>query len=505
MLLPPRRPLTSVLAVLLACALSACSSGGSADAGARGQGPDSSVQVEEPVAEPALDLVSDRVVEDALSDPRGTVEVLTRATYSRSQQLSLDRVTDFGGEPDIAVTEDLVVVAPATRLVTAVDRKSGEVVWTRRPRGLGADQQLCRVLHPSPESEVVVLLTGYPCLRFTRMDLRTGRVLGTTRLDSLELASTGSLSGTATVGPHTFVGLEDRGVSTVAVLDEEGELREVADADAIGLEGQEELEAVAGLPGSDVLLAMVSAEDPFDDTRETGELDRYIGLRVLPDASLEPLWSVDGVQLRDSLRPRARLVQSIADNTLFPIESPEGVLWKTFIRRGGVVPRLSTIDPETGAMSAGLVAPPDLRGGQPFAAQQQYSTRDAIADGDELFGVASGSGRSPLTRYDLGKGKVTWGWTPRLRTEYSSLVADLIALTSDGEHVYASGNADLDTVVVKLDRESGKVVAQWRFEDRFDSVYDRSRHFLVDDLLFWVPLGAGASQSRDYLAVTRLG
>lgn len=489
-------------ALLLAGSLSACSPDGSDDGdGATPETPSSDSAAQPPV----LELLSERVVVDPLPDPEGTVEVVGRAVYTKAQKRALSRDTGFFDQPDVAVTDELVVVAPATRLVTAVDRASGEVVWAKRPRGLDGES-ICRLVHPAPDSEVVVLVTSSTCERFTRIDLRTGKVVGTTQLDLFELASSTLATGIATVGPHTFVGRDTVAGSSISVFDEEGELREVVEDDDLGLDEDQDLDVVMALPGSDVIVAVLSSEQGVDTTRESGRSETYVGLRVLPDASLEEIWRVGGVELRESLRPRARLVQSSTGVTLFERETPEGVLWSTTIRRGGrEVPRLSAMDPETGLFSGNFVL--DKRApGLPSWQQTQFFSWDTLADGDEVFSLTLESGELvSLGGYDLGAGKVSWAWEPKIPHQYPPVLAELIALTSDDEYVYASGNADLDTVVVKLDRDTGKPVAQWRFDDRFDSTFDRARKWLVGDLLIWVPDGVGATLSRDYLAITRLG
>lgn len=65
-------------------------------------------------------------------------------------------------------------------------------------------------------------MTSSTCERFTRIDLRTGKVVGTTQLDLFELASSTLATGIATVGPHTFVGRDTVAGSSISVLDEQG-------------------------------------------------------------------------------------------------------------------------------------------------------------------------------------------------------------------------------------------------------------------------------------------
>lgn len=494
-------------ALALLIALAACSVGG-ADTEqdmtpTEADGSTSSPEVSTPAA---LELLSDRVIEDPLPDPQGTVEVLGRAVYTAAEKRQLSQDTDGFAESDIAVTDDLIVVAPATRMVTAMDRDTGEVAWTSRPPGLDGET-VCRIVHPHPDAEVVVLVTAgtSTCERFTRLDLRTGEVKGTTLLEFGDLASTGLVSGVATIGPYTFVGLDTLDRSGISVLDVKGRLRQVADDVDLGMDLGEDLVSVMALPGSDVLVAELSSEEGIDTGRETGETERYVGLRVLADGSLERIWDVGGVEVRESLRPRARLVQNYAGVTLFERETPEGVLWRTTFRRGGrEVPRLSAMDPETGLLSSSLVLDGGRQGVPQWLAVQFFS-RDTLVDGDEVFSLSASEDLLSLVRYDLGAGEVSWAWKPRIPHDYGPVLADLIGLTSDGEYVYASGNAGLDTLVVKLDRDTGEIVATWRFDDRFDSTFDRARMWLVDDLLVWVPKGAGGVEERDYVAVTRLG
>lgn len=127
----PLRRSCVLAALLLAGSLSACSPDGSDDGDGTTPETSSGDSASQP---PVLELLSERVVVDPLPDPEGTVEVVGRAVYTTAQKRALSRDTGFFDQPDVTVTDELVVVAPATRLVTAVDRASGEVVWAKRPR-----------------------------------------------------------------------------------------------------------------------------------------------------------------------------------------------------------------------------------------------------------------------------------------------------------------------------------------------------------------------------------
>lgn len=298
-------------------------------------------------------------------------------------------------------------------------------------------------------------------------------------------------SGSATVGPSTFVAsTEDGGFSidtTIWRIGPDGVPDRELGGSAFGLAPEETVVDLAATAGGERLVVVST------DRRQGGPLDaRFRGMVVGTDGSLTPEWETTERQALASAVPARRTLPGLTGNLLYQVDALEtGLGFYTSVAGPPRTPRFSAPDPATGLLTRGLALPTDPPGAFPMWAREPTSARQAttLLVDDQLFGTAGPStSRENLVRYDLAARRIAWVWSPAPGPDGASTTAavSIVGVTDDGERVLAAATTERGTRIVNLDAETGAEVASWPLPPGMRSDFGIAQYYVDGTDLVWV-------------------
>lgn len=440
-----------------------------------------------PTPLPASQVQGTRVFDDPATSTSALEEVAT-LEYTPELRNMIETAGDsssFATGAGVVFTPQATVIAASSQLLTALDPATGQAQWHLiLPERDRERHSICRIVHPTPDSDVIVAFAGGFCGYKAVIDIETGKLLSMKPVGDGLLPS---IDGPATVGGFTYLSTLKRApyslTDSVYRLNSQGNLVEVLDAEDLNLGADDSIFGVDTLAGSNKLLITISPDG------QTSLLQgRYIGAEVLSDGSLRVAWVQSRKKVAAAARPQATMVASETGGLMYPTETlDEGVAFLSVIRKGVPTPRISAMDPETGLMTRGLALPQNPPGGFPiWAGTQAPPHNGALLVDDQLFSIAGPNKVENLVRYDLARNKIAWVFAPQFKTKNPAImVAGVIGVSADRGFVYAFGRSDFDSRIYKLDYNTGKPVDFWQVPDEFSFELDGSDMYLNgSDVLF---------------------
>lgn len=215
------------------------------------------------------------------------------------------------------------------------------------------------------------------------------------------------------------------------------------------------------------------------------------------EGDLEELWRRDAREVHGP--------ESMLDNSF--VRTPmAGVLVDT-VRRGVITPRMLMLDPETGNTDARtFVLERDPPGGYPAWIDGDFPDEIQVDPRGQVFSAAGagGFGYDPnVVRYDLVENEIAWAWEPRFAAD-SGVSGRALAVSEDGEHVYALWSTYTGSRLVELDYASGKQERVWKVPDRAGRMISDAQGMLVGNQL--VLFSAYTSEfTRAHAVVLQIG
>ncbi|PUA80064.1 PQQ-binding-like beta-propeller repeat protein [Nocardioides currus] len=374
------------------------------------------------------------------------------------------------------MTDDLIVFTDERDLLTAIDRTTGEQRWQvkRRTTGNNGDSP-CELVHPTSDSEVVVLNhgAGELCGVFTVYSLADGSI--TEKYDSVPRM--GRRIGFELTANSDLAEIDGR---TYFVDADENLLRLEADGTTssigspgvlLGADSDWNVVNLAVLPGTDVMFSRVVPAAEGDDELEFDEDEdgKLIGFRINDSELLELVWEQDVATLMSKASSPGHVRGKFQVSTFV-----DGMVVDQFRDGGAVRTRYRALDPETGELgSPGLTfgRNPDYLPG--FAMQYDVDTSLPAADGGVFTPVVPRGSNRPVAvrRLDLASGEELWSWSipGAAKRDVVSVGADLVTSSPDGSLVYVATAVDFQDRLWELDAGTGEVVRSWSFPDRDSS------------------------------------
>lgn len=348
---------------------------------------------------------------------------------------------DISSQGQVLVTEDLLLLIPSDQKVRALDRETGDQLWTAPvrvdKRGYGA----CPQAAPPSGATAIVVFSGFRCGLMDTLSLEDG-----SRIDRTQV--TGTLGPEVTDPTHVAGRLYYADAAGINEVSPDGSTDLVVATAQMGFKDDyQDVDQLTAIAGSDVLMARAG----FSYPREGGTL---LGFRPTEEGDLEEVWrrSTADVQGKGAM----------LDNTaVYP--SFDGVLVDT-VRKGIVTPRMLTVDPDTGRRDLTYVLQRDPPGGYPSWIENKFSEETLIDPRGSVFSAAGDGGFSyspNVVRHDLVRNRVAWAWDPGFKPD-TGVSGYPLAVSEDGEHVYVLWNEYSDFRLVELDYGTGKQQRVWR-------------------------------------------
>ncbi|MEJ7796335.1 MAG: hypothetical protein WKF50_12350 [Nocardioides sp.] len=419
-----------------------------------------------PTDEPEVDPLA----VPTLPDGTLTVQTLVRGRNNARADESLK-------QGQVLATEDLILVLPDTQLLVAVERETGEIAWEVELKG-GGDRSngACLMVAPPVDATAIVVFSGLMCAQLDSYSLEDGSFI------EHSVASDGLIptaAGPVAAGGAVFWA-NDQGIHRI---EPDGSSDLVVATVQLGLRGYRTVDDLTSIAGTDVLVATSFRPGSADGSD-------YYGLEVSDEGDLEEVWRRDAHQVHGQ--------ESMLENSSVR-GFMSGVLVDT-VRRGVVTPRMLMLDPETGETDARtFVLERDPPGGYPAWIAGDFPDEIKVAPEGQVFSPAGagGFGFNPnVVRYDLDENEIAWAWEPKFPDD-TGASGQALAVSEDGEHVYALWSEFDETRLVELDYETGRQQRVWLVPANVGDLMTSVHGMLVgDQLVLFMPFSNQYSKAH---------